>query len=148
LRSTPLRGEERREEEKNPPTPQGGRRAPRAAATGPQAEVIRHWIQEWARTRLGAEWKIAPRDCAHFSALLTQWDVREVCDRITRLLDSADSFHLRAASPGILEQNFNQLAVEVRVAPKFTSITDQNLQNLEEARRIVAAKSNESEYLL
>jgi hypothetical protein len=48
-------------------------------------------------------------------------DFAEVCRRITRLLESPDAFHLKAASPGLLLSQWNNLGFELQRISKSDS---------------------------
>lgn len=88
---------------------------PRSPATGPQADRIRHWEAEWARTRLGQPWAWQPKDAVGVSKAikLAGTDGFEVDRRATRLLESSDPWLAANASPALLASRWNQLAVDV-----------------------------------
>ena len=89
---------------------------PRKAAVGPNADLIRHWEQEWPRTRMGQEWAWTPKEAVGVANALklAHGDVGEVRNRMTRLLESPDAWLAANASPTTLVSRWNQLAVSVR----------------------------------
>lgn len=98
-------------ESADPPKP----KRPRKPATGPQADCIRHWESEWARTRLGAVWKWTARHASDVAKALdlAGGDAQEVQARATRLLESGDDWTATNASPALLVSRWNQLGVVV-----------------------------------
>ena len=100
-------------EKPSPPAPAPSR--PRKAPTGPQADRMRHWEAEWARTRLGQTWTWQTKDAVAMAKAvkLAGQDPLEVDRRATRLLEDPDPWRAREASPSILLSRWNQLAVTV-----------------------------------
>jgi hypothetical protein len=88
----------------------------RKPATGPEADCRAHWDREWFRTRLGQEWVWNGRDASSVAKILNQPGVTadEVCRRMTRLLESPDSWDAKNARPSLLEDRWNQFAVVVK----------------------------------
>ena len=88
----------------------------RKLATGPEADCRDHWDREWFRTRLGQEWVWNGRDASAVAKILNQPGVTsdEVCRRMTRLLESPDTWDAKNARPSLLEDRWNQFAVVVK----------------------------------
>jgi len=97
-----------------PPPPSGKTPKTRKPATGPQADCIRHWEQEWARTRGGQAWVWTGKDASLIADArkLARDDLAELQRRATRLLEETEPFTFNNASPGLLVSRWNQLAVD------------------------------------
>lgn len=81
--------------------------------------VTRHWEATWNRTR-PTPWAWKRQDAIQLAQCtkLAEGDEGEVCRRITRLLESPDAFHAKAASPGLLLSQWNNLGFDVREQSK------------------------------
>ena len=120
---------------------------PRKEPTGPQADCIRWWDAEWARTRLGTEWSWNSREAAAVAKCLkrAKGDAAEVQARMTRLLEHGDRWMAENAMPSILDSRWNQLAVEIVPARK-KSHAAQALEEFERMRQAdLAARANGQE---
>lgn len=104
------RGEERRAEEPVAVAPV----KPRAPRTGPQADLIRFWCDEWEKTR-GSIYAAETKDFVAASAVLklAGGSLDEATRRAGKLLHSADAWMTQNASLPLLRSKWNQLAFDV-----------------------------------
>lgn len=83
---------------------------PRAPASGPNAECIRHWEAEWARTRMGARFRVTPADGVAVAWMLEDADPPEVFRRMTAMLEDAEPWIAKNASPRTLRSKWDAYA--------------------------------------
>lgn len=108
-----------REEQESPsgippvaPAP-GGEKPARARkpASGPQAELIRHFEAEWARTRPGVELVFRPREAVAAARLVKSPGLEESCRRVTWMLEDQDPWAIANAALSVLDSRPNRWAV-------------------------------------
>lgn len=104
-------------------------RKPRAARTGPHAELIQHFEARWLDTR-GVAYAFQPKDGAAASKALklAGGDLGLAKDRIEVMLTSSDSWVAQHASLPLLVSQWNQFAVTV--VPRSKSALQNTLDGL------------------
>lgn len=102
---------------------------PRAARTGPHAELIQHFEARWLDTR-GVPYAVQPKDgAAAAKALkLAGGDLGLAKDRVETMLTSSDSWVAQHASLPLLVSQWNQFAVTV--VPRSKSALQNTLDGL------------------
>jgi len=110
--------------------PGGGKppKAPRKPPSGPQADLIRHFEAEWARTRPGVEMVFRTREAVAAAQLVKSPGLGESCRRVTRMLEDTNPWAVSSASLSQLNSSPNRWAADVpRVgarAPEPGSLQD------------------------
>ena len=110
-------GESAREARDSPPARRGREPGlPRASATGPHADLVRHFEAEWLRTRPEAgPYAVERRDGVGASKALSMagGNLDEAKRRVTRMLDDADPWHFDRAGLHRLPGEWNRLGIDV-----------------------------------
>ena len=124
--------EKSKNKKNNPPTPQGDARKKRAVS-GPHQEVVDHWVKGWEEHRLGAKWKLAPKDLAALKKLrtLADGDVEEVKTRMNRMMADEDAWVAANASPSLLVSKWNNYAVVIKKRTRPQTALDRALLEIE-----------------
>jgi len=105
----------------------------RKAPTGPHQEVVDHWVKGWEEHRLGAKWKLAPKDLAALKKLrtLADGDVEEVKTRMNRMMADEDAWVAANASPSLLVSKWNNYAVVIKKRTRPQTALDRALLEIE-----------------
>jgi len=107
----------------------GGARKARKPASGPNAELLRFWESEWARTR-GASWSWSQADAvAMAKCLKLAVGIEDAKDRITRILECQDRWVADNASPRVLSSHWNQYGF--KIVHKQRTALQETLEGLE-----------------
>ena len=98
-------------------------KAPRAEATGPQAEIIQGWIRLW-QTHHGEPWKFTRADAVAASVVLELASglPAVALERAERLIRHPDTFFRTNASLGLLAKRWNHIGSANKPAPSKLSL--------------------------
>lgn len=115
------------------------KKPPRAARTGPHAELIQFWEESWIESRQ-TPYAVEPKDGVAAAAILklAAGDLAEAKRRALALLGNQDAWMVQNASLPLLRSRWNQLAVTV--LPRSKSALQNTLDGLEAMGMSVEAK--------